>query len=106
MEGSMSTVLRKRARLSLVAVAGIALLVLVPTATGQGKAESQSLVWKQGTTKIHSYDFGPLASGSSSAVTFKLANLDWKLRSGTVTISLTGSSAFKITANNCTGKNL
>lgn len=68
------------------------------------------LEWSQGSTEtVKSYDYGPLTlgPGQDSTVTFTLTNTGGQ-SSGTDTDSLsgTGSSAYFITADGCTGGTL
>ena len=97
----------KRARWLFVAAAVAGIVVLVAPAVGQGKAASRSLEWSRsrGGPTITSYDFGAVDGGSSASKSFRLGS-SMLTKSGKLAIRLTGSSAFSITSDKCTGKSI
>lgn len=91
---------------AVLVAAAVAVVVLVVPATGQAKAGPPALYWTQvvgGGPAIPSYDFGRVEQ--SSTTWFRLGNLS-PTRSGKLTVTLTGSSAFSITENRCNGKSI
>jgi len=83
----------------------LGVLVLILPAVGSGKDASGSLAWSRGGVAIPSYAFATLDSGSHASTTFRLTNWGRHV-SGKFAIHLTGSSAFSIKSNRCTGRNL
>ena len=66
-----------------------------------------SLGWSRtrGGATITSYDFGAVDGGSEASMGFRLGSSS-AAKSGKLAISLTGSSAFSITSDRCTGKSI
>jgi hypothetical protein len=88
----------------LVVVAGLAVVALLIPATGQAKAPPPSLAWSP-TTGTNIYDYGSLDVNATAPVVFTLTNTGGK-SAGTVWVTLTGGSAFTITADTCSGSAL
>jgi hypothetical protein len=91
--------------LGILAVA--AAVLLVPT-VGQAAAGPAALAWSQGGTTVTSYDYGtldPAGGDTSESVTFALS-YSGKRAFGRLVVGLSGSSAFSITSNSCSGKRL
>jgi hypothetical protein len=87
------------------AAAGV--VVLVAPAVGQGRADPASLKWSRsrGGPTISSYDFGAVESGSSVSRWFRLGG-PGSTKSGKLAIGLSGSSAFSMDSDRCTGKSI
>lgn len=86
-----------------------AAVVLLDPAVGVASASAAApvLSWSQGGTTITAYDFGTVdaVGGQTASQTFTLTNAGGRA-SGTITVGLTGSSAFTITSYGCTGRSL
>jgi hypothetical protein len=67
-------------------------------------ATPASLAWSP-TTSSGTYDYGTLATGATKSVTFTLTNAGGKA-TGPLRITLSGSAAFTISSNRCTGGSL
>src|SRR5690349_10384334 len=90
---------------AVVVAGGVA---LVAPAVGQGTAGHASLHWSHpggGTIKYGSFAFGDRLSGARVSSGFRLSNWS-RTRSGTLTLRLTGSSAFSIASDKCSGKTI
>jgi hypothetical protein len=96
----------KRTRWGFVAVAA-AVVALVAPAVGQGKAESGSLGWSRsrGGAVVKSSDFGAVGAGARVSRWFRLGSSSLT-KSRKLAIRLTGSPAFSITSDRCTGKSI
>lgn len=102
----------RRLTLSLLAAVFLVACNRTPTApTGiplsasrsdHGSAPSLSWSPVTSTTGPDTYDYGTIDAGQDSTVSFTLTD-DGGRSAGTVEISLTGSSAFAITVDNCSG---
>jgi hypothetical protein len=97
--------MRRRHLLLLGALLSVSGLLLLP-ATGEASLTPPNLVWSP-TTGLASYDYGTLdaGAGATSNVTFTLKNKGG-MSSGVLTATLTGSSAFAINHDGCTGVSL
>ena len=96
--------------------AAMAVVASASPAVGRGTGGSASiawskegapaaLAWSQAGKTTTSSNFGTLAADASASVQLKLTN-PRRTASGKLAVGLTGSSAFSITYNGCTGKNL
>ena len=74
------------------------------TGTAGAVTLAPKLSWSP-TTTSNTFDYGNVTVGTTSTQTFTLRN-SGLLPTGRLNASLTGSSAFAITADSCTGKNL
>lgn len=84
-------------RISFVLPSLVALALSTPA---HAKTAPAALTWS-----LAQYDFGSVAVGQEGSQTFTLSNTGGS-SSGTIAVTETGSSAFVITANGCTGKAL
>jgi len=100
-KGVHMTVTSRRFCLALVFVFAVSLSAL----NGAQAAIAPALAWSPSTNG--GFDFGTLdaSAGQMASQTFTLSN-SGLIRSGAVTITLSGSSVFTKTADSCTGKNL
>jgi hypothetical protein len=75
--------------------------------SARAAATAPTLSWSQGGTTITAYGFGTLdaGAGATATQTFTLTNTGG-MSSGTIWVTLTGSSAFTITAGTCSGRAL
>src|SRR5438093_408414 len=86
-------------RLTRVVVAGIAAATLAMVVASVGQAGGPPLlVWSPSTGG--SFDYGAVAVGHDSSQTFTLTNSGGS-GSAKLTVSLSGSASFTITADNC-----
>jgi hypothetical protein len=89
----------------IVAAAAMGMLV---AGTSAQAANTPVLAWSQGGTTItSSYDYGTLdaGAGATKSVTFTLTN-SGDSASAMLTVSLSGSAAFSINVDGCTGTSL
>jgi hypothetical protein len=94
-----------------ISILALVLLALAMAMVGIGGAVAASaattpasLAWAP-TTSLGTYDYGTLSSGATKSVTFTLTNVGGKA-TGSLTITLSGPSAFTLTQNGCTGRSL
>ena len=92
--------LRSRMRicagLSVVLVAGL----IGPAAAGASVARGLTFT----PPAPDAFDFGSVAAGQTSSQVFTLTSGRWDRFTGRLTISLSGSAAFSVTFDGCTGK--
>ena len=96
-----------RAPRRLVTAVIVSCTAVATMALGSGSADAgvpAALSWSP-TTSSNSFDYGNVVIGNGPTQTFTLRN-SGLLPTGRLSVSLTGSSAFAITADSCTGKNL
>jgi hypothetical protein len=95
----------KRTRWVFGAAVAAGVVVLIAPAVSQGKVKAGSLRWSGSRREatITSYDLGARDGGARVSKGFRLRNSSLT-RSGKLAIRLTGSSAFSIALDHCTGK--
>jgi hypothetical protein len=88
----------------MVAAAVAAVGLLVPAA-GQAGGGAPALAWSPSTSGA--YDYGTLdaGAGATKSVNFTLTN-SGGMAAGTLKVTLSGSSAFTLTTDGCTGRSL
>jgi hypothetical protein len=89
--------MRRRRFSALIALGLLALVVLVPTASGAGVAAI--------AINPSTWDYGTIDAGTTASKTFVLTNSGGKA-TRSLRVTLTGSSAFSKTADTCTGRSL
>jgi hypothetical protein len=89
---------RRRASAALIAAGFIGLGLLVPNV---GQAAGPPAI----AFSPSSYDYGTIDSGTTASKTFTLTNSGGSA-TGALSVSLTGSSAFSVTADTCTARSL
>jgi hypothetical protein len=89
---------RRRASAALVAAGLIGLGLLVPTVGQAARLPATAF-------SPSSYDYGTIDAGTTASKTFTLTNSGGSA-TGALSVSLTGSSAFSVTADTCTARSL
>jgi centrosomal CEP192-like protein len=89
---------------SLVMLTVLMLVAFFGGAPMDAAAATVMLAWSP-TTSSGSFDYGTLNAGQTQSQQFTLTNTDGK-PSGALTASLSGSAAFSITSDGCTGLSL
>lgn len=91
---------RRRLTFSVLGAAVAAVMVIPGVAQG---APSPTLTWTPTTT---SYDFGTLSAGTTASQTFTLTNTGKSASGAIKAVEVSGSTAFTITSDTCTGTSL
>jgi hypothetical protein len=90
--------MRGSIRIMIGAIAGA--VILMAPATGQGGPPWSSLDWSPSTNGA--FDYGEVAAGQTASQEFTLSAADGKVKD--ITVTLSGSAAFTVTADDCTGE--
>ena len=96
--------IRRRIVSALVVSSAAVATMALGTATADAVTVAPTLSWSP-TTSSNTFDFGTVRVDAASTQAFTLRN-SGLLPTGRLSVSLTGSSAFAVTADSCTGKNL
>lgn len=93
----------RRSLLSAFVLVAAGIVLLAPAAVG-AKSSAPSLAWSP-TTSTGTFDYGTVTAGGTPSQAFALKN-SGGVASSALAVSLTGSSAFTVTANACTAVSL
>jgi hypothetical protein len=93
----------RRSLFSAFVLVAAGLVLLAPAAVG-AKTSAPSLAWSP-TTSAGTFDYGTVTVGDTPSQAFTLKN-SGGVGSSALAVSLTGSSAFTVTANACTAVSL
>jgi HYDIN/CFA65/VesB family protein len=87
-----------------IVVAACAMVALLTPAAAQARGTAPAIDWSP-TTDVGTYDYGAVTPGQTVSLTFTLTNTGGSA-TAMLTVTFSGSAAFSMTSDGCTGTSL